>query len=96
MRASMTKFLAVVAMAASIFCAGCIGPHYTNKEVLVLGRQPPHIRDPHDPAIEAHLSTNCWAKSPFPDRAAEVVVTVAKSAGFKAGRITICGQKPRA
>lgn len=83
MRASIIKFLAVFVMAASIFCAGCIGPHYTNKELIVSGRQPPRVRGPHDPAIEANLSTNCWAKSPLPDRAAEVVVTVAKSAGVQ-------------
>jgi hypothetical protein len=66
-----------------MFCAGCIGPHYTKKEVIVDGKQPPRIRGPHDPAIEANLSTHPWAKSPLPDRAAEVVVTVAKSAGIQ-------------
>ena len=70
-------------MACAIFCAGCIGPHYSNTELIVSGKQPPNIRGPHDPAIAANLSTNLWAKSPFPDRAAEVVVTVAKSAGIQ-------------
>lgn len=83
MSAGTKRALRVLALAASVFCAGCIGPHYTNKELLVSGKQPPHIRGPHDPAIEANLSTHPWAKSPFPDRAAEVVVTVAKSAGIQ-------------
>ncbi|HXC35902.1 MAG TPA: hypothetical protein VNV43_08500, partial [Candidatus Acidoferrales bacterium] len=73
----------ILTLAAAMFCAGCIGPHYSNKELIVSGRQPPAIRGPHDPAIEANLSTNSWPKSPFPDRAAEVVVTVAKSAGIQ-------------
>lgn len=76
----------MVTVAVSMLCTGCIGPHYTNKEVIVSGRQPPYIRGPHDPAIVANLSTNCWAKSPLPDRAAEVVVTVAKSAGIQGWR----------
>lgn len=83
MKAGTIGFLTVVTVAVSIFCIGCIGPHYSNKEILVSGRQPPHIRGPHDPAIMANLSTNCWKKSPLPDRAAEVVVTVAKSAGIQ-------------
>lgn len=83
MKAGITKFLAILTMAGAVFCAGCIGPHYTKKEVIVSGRQPPPIRGPHDPAIAANLSTNLWAKSPLPDRAAEVVVTLAKSAGIQ-------------
>ena len=83
MRAGTVRVLTVVTVAVSLLCAGCIGPHYTNKELLVSGRQPPQIRGPHDPAIVANLSTNCWKKSPLPDRAAEVVVTVAKSAGIQ-------------
>lgn len=75
--------LTVSTLAASMFCAGCIGPHYTKKEIIVSGRQPPRIRGPHDPAIEANLTTKLWTKSPFPDRAAEVVVTLAKSAGIQ-------------
>ena len=75
--------LGVCLTASAIFCAGCIGPHYTNKELILSGKQPPDIRGPHDPAIEANLSTNPWPKSPFPDRAAEVVVSLAKSAGVQ-------------
>lgn len=73
----------MLTLAALALCGGCIGPHYTHKEIIVSGRQPPHIRGPHDPAIVANLSTNCWAKSPLPDRAGEVVVTLAKSAGVQ-------------
>lgn len=80
MRAGINRILAVLTLSASALCAGCIGPHYTSKEIIVDGKQPPRIRGPHDPAIEADLSTHPWTKSPLPDRAAEVVVTVAKSA----------------
>lgn len=83
MKAGIKWVAGVWLMASVIFCAGCIGPHYTNKELIVSGRQPPQIRGPHDPAIEANLSTNPWPKSPFPARAGEVVVTVAKSAGIQ-------------
>ncbi|HEX3626645.1 MAG TPA: hypothetical protein VH280_14615 [Verrucomicrobiae bacterium] len=79
----MKRNLPVLLLAAIITCAGCIGPHYTNKELIVSGRQPPRVRGPHDPAIEANLSTHPWTKSPLPDRAAEVVATVAKSAGIQ-------------
>jgi hypothetical protein len=77
------RVLTAFTLAVSVACTGCIGPHYSNKELIVSGRQPPHIRGPHDPAIEANLSTHPWTKSPLPDRAAEVVVTVAKSAGVQ-------------
>lgn len=78
-----TRIFALLATGLIMSCAGCIGPHYSKKELIVSGRQPPHIHGPHDPAIEANLSTHPWPKSPFPDRAAEVVVTVAKSAGIQ-------------
>lgn len=77
------KVLAVLLLAALMAFAGCIGPHYTNKELIVSGKQPPQIRGPRDPAIVTNLSTNLWAKSPLPDRATEVVVTLAKSAGIQ-------------
>lgn len=70
-------------IATLILWAGCIGPHYTKKDILVSGRPAPHLHGPHDPAIETNLTTNLWTKSPLPDRAAEVVVTVAKSAGIQ-------------
>lgn len=77
------RVLMVLAMAVSLLCTGCIGPHYTSKELIVSGKQPPAIRGSRDPAIEANLSTHPWTKSPLPDRAAEVVVTIAKSAGIQ-------------
>jgi hypothetical protein len=83
MREPIQRVLAALILAALMVFAGCIGPHYTNKELIVSGKQPPPIRGPRDPTIEANLSTNLWAKSPLPDRAAEVVVTVAKSAGIQ-------------
>ena len=83
MKARTTKFLITLTATLSILCASCIGPHYTNKELLVSGKQPPDIRGPHDPAIVANLSKQPWTKSPLPDRAGEVVVTLAKSAGVQ-------------
>lgn len=83
MRAGIFWQMALLMAGSFVFCAGCIGPHYTRQEVIVSGREPPAIHGPHDPAIERNLSTHPWAKSPFPDRAAEVVVTLAKSAGIQ-------------
>jgi len=62
---------------------GCIGPHYSQNNIIVSGKPAPRIRGPRDPAIAANLTTNLWAKSPLPDRAAEVGVTLFKSAGVQ-------------
>jgi hypothetical protein len=83
MRIGIQMVLAAVTLAALMVCAGCIGPHYTKKELIVSGRQPPAIHGPSDPAIVTNLSTQPWPKSPLPDRAAEVVATLAKSAGVQ-------------
>lgn len=81
-RAPLGKIF-VLGIAVSFLCTGCIGPHYTDHEVLVDGKQPPVIRGPHDPALVANLSTNPWPASPFVDRAMEVGATLGKSAGIQ-------------
>ena len=83
MEAGMKWVLAVWTMASVMFCAGCIGPHYTNKQLIVSGKLPPPIRGPRDPAIEANLSTHPWPKTPFPGRATDVVVALFKSMGIQ-------------
>jgi hypothetical protein len=73
----------LLGIAVSFLCTGCIGPHYTQHEVIVDGKQPPEIHGPHDPAIVANLRTYPWKHSPLGDRALEVVPTIAKSTGIQ-------------
>jgi hypothetical protein len=80
---ALKQCILIIPVAVSLLCPGCIGPHYSEHELIVNGKQPPVIRGPRDPAIEANLTTNLWTKAPFPDRAAEVGVTLAKSAGIQ-------------
>ncbi|HTR40018.1 MAG TPA: hypothetical protein VMH87_00190 [Pseudomonadales bacterium] len=70
-------------MAALLLCSGCIGPQYSDQEIVVNGRQPPRILGPRDPAIAANLTTNFWASQPFLGSAAEVGTTLFKSAGIQ-------------
>lgn len=83
MRMTLTKAALTICAITSLLCAGCIGPHYRNDQIIVSGKPAPRIRGPRDPAIAANLTTNLWAKSPLPDRSAEIVVTIAKSAGIQ-------------
>jgi hypothetical protein len=80
----LKQFILSGCIAALLSCTtGCIGPHYSQHNILVSGKLAPPIRGPRDPAIVTNLTTNLWAKSPLPDRAAEVGVTWAKSAGIQ-------------
>lgn len=82
-KVALKQSVLIIPIVMSFLCSGCIGPHYSEHELLVDGKQPPVIRGPRDPAIEANLTTNLWTKAPLPDRAAEVVVTLAKSSGIQ-------------
>jgi len=62
-------------------CTGCIGPHYTKYPVVLMGKQPPQIAGPHDPAIETNLTTEPWHKSLMGAEVGVVVVWF-KSLGF--------------
>jgi len=66
-----------------LICAGCIGPHYPEHQLVLFGKAAPIVLGPHDPAIAQNLTTNLWAKSNFPDRAAEVGVTPFKAMGIQ-------------
>ncbi|MGH8022703.1 MAG: hypothetical protein ACRED1_03920 [Limisphaerales bacterium] len=83
MTAGINGILTVAALSVAVLCNGCIGPQYTSRELIVSGRQPPKIRGPHDPAIQANLRARPWRKSPVLDRAGEMAVTIAKSAGIQ-------------
>lgn len=83
MKALLKQLFLSGCIAASLACAGCIGPHYSQHNIEVSGKPAPRIHGPHDPAIVANLTTNLWEKSPLPDRAAEVGVTLFKSAGIQ-------------
>jgi len=63
--------------------AGCVAPHYPEHEIVLFGKDAPPIRGPRDPAIARHLTTNLWARSSFPDRAAAVGVTPFKAMGVQ-------------
>ena len=73
----------ILIAAVSLICSGCIGPQYSDQEIVVNGKQPPLIRGPRDPAIPANLTTNLWVKQPFAGSAAEVGTTLFKSAGIQ-------------
>jgi hypothetical protein len=77
------RCILIISMAALVLCSGCIGPQYSDQEVVVNGKQPPVIRGPRDPAIAANLTTNFWASQPFLGSAAEVGTTLFKSAGIQ-------------
>jgi hypothetical protein len=73
----------VLIVVAALICSGCIGPQYSDQEVVIDGKQPPPIHGPRDPAIAANLTTNLWPKQPFAGSAAEVGTTLIKSAGIQ-------------
>ena len=83
MKPQWKKFILLGWIASSLFYVGCIGPHYTENPSKPLGKTPPQISGPLDPAIVANLRTNPWPHSPLPDRALEVGATIAKSAGIQ-------------
>jgi hypothetical protein len=66
-----------------LLCAssGCIGPHYTKHPLVLMGKPPPELKGPRDPAILTNLTTEPWHKSLM---GAEVGVGVVwfKSIGF--------------
>jgi hypothetical protein len=72
-------------LAAFLFflCNGCIGPQYTNHDIIVSGKPAPTLQSPRDPALQANLSTNSWPSQPFAGRAAEVGTTLFKSSGIQ-------------
>ncbi|HTV42014.1 MAG TPA: hypothetical protein VMF08_15630 [Candidatus Sulfotelmatobacter sp.] len=66
-----------------LLSSGCIGPRYTEHDIVVSGKPAVKIHDPRDPALQASLSTNLWPRQPFPGRAAEIGTTLFKSAGIQ-------------
>ena len=75
----------VLRLCAGVFLigTGCVGPHYSDHQLVLFGKDAPPISGPHDPAIPWQLTTNIWAKSNLPDRAAEVGVTPFKAMGIQ-------------
>jgi hypothetical protein len=76
------KYCILIIAALSLW-SGCIGPQYTNHDIMVSGKDAPEIHGPRDPAIPANLTTNLWPKQPFAGSAAEVGTTLFKSAGIQ-------------
>jgi hypothetical protein len=75
--------LFLLACISILACAGCIGPRYSEHEIVLSGKPPPKIHGPRDPVLQANLSTNLWARQPFPGSAAEVGTVAIKSAGIQ-------------
>lgn len=73
----------LIGLGILLLFSGCIGPRYSKHDMIVTGKAAPRIEGPHDPAIEANLSTNCWPRQPFLGRAAEVGTTLFKDAGIQ-------------
>ena len=69
-----------VALGALLLCSGCIGPRYSDHALIICGKPAPVIHSPHDPALQANLSTNPWPRQPFLGRAAEIGTTLFKDA----------------
>lgn len=67
-------------LAFLILCSGCIGPRYSEHDLIVSGKPAPKIKGPRDPALQTNLSTNLWPRQPFPGRAAEIGTTLFKDA----------------
>ena len=85
MRQAYKIFGAVAGMGLLIAAAGCIGPHYTKYPLVLMGKHPPEIKGPHDPAIAANLSTKPWPRSPVGPEAGIGVVWF-KSMGINGWR----------
>ena len=83
MKLAFVKLVSRLCAGGVLIGAGCVGPHYSEHQIIVNGKDAPLIRSPHDPAIAGHLTTNLWARSNFPDRAAEVGVTPFKAMGVQ-------------
>jgi hypothetical protein len=83
MKLAFVKSVARLGAGVFLMGAGCVAPHYPEHEIVLFGKDAPLIRGPRDPAIARHLTTNLWARSSFPDRAAEVGVTPFKAMGVQ-------------
>ena len=83
MKLTFVKLVSRLCAGGVLIGAGCVGPHYSEHQIIVNGKDAPLISSPHDPAIAGHLTTNLWARSNFPDRAAEVGVTPFKAMGVQ-------------
>jgi hypothetical protein len=77
------QWMCLAGLAVFFLCNGCIGPQYTNHDIVVSGKPAPKLQGPRDPALQANLSTNSWPSQPFAGRAAEVGTTLFKSAGIQ-------------
>lgn len=83
MNRAFVKLVSRLCAGGLLVVAGCVSPHYSEHQLVLNGKDAPVIRGPRDPAIARHLTTNLWAKSNFPDRAAEVGVTPFKAMGVQ-------------
>jgi hypothetical protein len=83
MKLAFVKLVSRLCAGVFLIGAGCVGPHYSEHQLVLVGKDAPLIRSPRDPAIAQHLTTNLWAKSNFPDRATEVGVTPFKAMGVQ-------------
>lgn len=78
---SRIRFILLLWTGLLLVCGGCIAPYYTKYPVVFVGKPPPQISGPHDPAIEQNLSTQPWHKSLLGAEVGVVVVWF-KSLGF--------------
>jgi len=83
MKLAFVNLVSTLCAVGFLMGAGCVGPHYSEHQLIVNGKDAPVINSPHDPAIAGHLTTNLWARSSFPDRAVEVGVTPFKAVGVQ-------------
>lgn len=81
MKGQLKRWVCVTAMLC--LCSGCIGPRYSQHDMIVTGKRAPKIQGPRDPSLQANLSTNLWPRQPFLGRAAEIGTTLFKDAGIQ-------------
>jgi hypothetical protein len=82
-KALLRKTIPYIGIVGLLLAAGCTGPHYTDKELIIDGKPPPKIHGPNDPLIAVDLSKKLWPKSPLIDRSGEIGVTPFKSIGVQ-------------
>lgn len=84
MNGLLKQWVCLAGPAVLLLAGGCIGPRYTEYDLVVTNKKhAPIINSPHDAALEANLSTNRWPRQPLPGRAAEVGTTLFKDAGIQ-------------
>lgn len=83
MKGARIQSVCLAVTAVLVLCSGCLGPRYSEHDMVVTGKRAPKIQGPRDPALQGNLSVKPWPRQPFLGRAAEVGTTLFKDAGIQ-------------